>query len=113
MTETTMSPEWQTARRITRKLIRTLKAEGWTVVSVNDGGDIHRPRTEAEAMEVIFDVDCAWVRFAKPAPVETGRTSHSVMIIGSNGEDVISDWNSYPHDSDGFNALMEAFLDTL
>lgn len=93
----------QEERRIVRGLIRHMRRAGWRVVRVDDGEDCPKVRTEEQAMAAVFAVDDARLVFGK------GDHKHGVLLIGGNGEDIISDWSYFAGDADGFNAAMEAY----
>jgi hypothetical protein len=95
-------------RAIVRALIRQLKKAGWKPLFVDDGGETPVPATtEKAAMDAVFAVDDSRLYFSN------GNIRHSVLLIGGNGEDIVSDWSFQRGDSDGFNKAMDAFLDFL
>lgn len=90
-------------RAIVWNLCAHLQANGWHVSDINDGDDITQVDNAQHAMELIFNLDEAWLFFRK------GRDDHAVYLVLGNGEDIISDWNYATNDPDRFNAAMEAF----
>lgn len=94
-------------RRIVWNLIDKLAAAGFLVVGVDDGEDKPVKCADAmAAMEAVFAVDDCRLLIKKPG---TRGSSHAILLVGGNGEDVISDWNYTTGDPDGFNAFMEGF----
>ena len=91
-------------RRIVRKMIRKLAAEGWTLDAVNDGEEILTGLTLTQAMRYIFDVDLSYVYFKGPA-----GQRHYVMLVCGNGEDIISDY-SFTQNDDVFSKVMDSLL---
>ena len=90
-------------RRIVAALCAHMVAAGWVPFEVYDGEE-HTPVQDAKsAMELIFNLDDAFLSFTN------GATSHWVRLIMGNGCDIISDWSLQLQDRDGFNAVMEAF----
>jgi hypothetical protein len=80
-------------RAIVRGLIQECARGGFVVHQVDDGGELVKVRTEDEAIDAVFAVDESRIRFR--AVDDTGRqpTLHNVLLIGGNGEDIISDWH--------------------
>lgn len=94
-------------RRIVWNLIDKLAAAGFLVVGVDDGDDKPVKCADAmAAMEAVFAVDDCRLLIKKPG---TRGSSHAILLVGGNGEDIISDWNYTTGDPDGFNAFMEGF----
>lgn len=73
-------------RKVVRHLIRTMKAAGWTVAHVDDGGEKFKDPTEADAMDVVFSADESWIRFKKG---DMQRTAF--IVLGNDGWDCICD----------------------
>jgi hypothetical protein len=90
-------------RRIVANMIGHLERAGWAVSSVFDGDEDTDAQDMKAAMELVFNLDDAWVYFKK------GSLIHPVRLILGNGVDVITDWRYAPDDVDGFNGAMEAF----
>jgi hypothetical protein len=91
-------------RRIVANLIAHLEEAGFKVSSLFDSEEETPVADMKAAMELIFNLDEAWLRFAN----KNGGT-HTVFLVLGNGEYIISDWNFYRDDGDGFNKAMEAF----
>jgi len=104
-------------RRIVANLIAHVEAAGFELHSVNDGDEITPVSTMKEAMELIFNFDEASLRFWKPDGKTKGRSQralmadpwHGILLVLDNGADIVSDWNYYADDHDGFNAAMDKF----
>ena len=92
-------------RRIVFGLINHLLAAGFSLHSVYDSEEETRVSKPKEAMELIFNLDEASLRFYR----DKYDDWHGVLIVLGNGEDAISDWNYFADDHDGFNAAMEKF----
>lgn len=95
-------------RRIVRGLIRAMRKAGWEVFRVNDGESLKYVTTEEQAMARIFAVDEASLRFVPVGQRKQGN-EHGVLLVLGNGEDVISDWNYFDGDRDGFNKAVSAY----
>lgn len=98
-----VSPNGRLERRIVAALCAHLGAHGWIPHTVYDGEETTSVTNTKEAMELIFNLYEASLRFCKDDSV------HGVLLICGNGIDIISDWNYSRDDKDGFNAAMEAF----
>jgi hypothetical protein len=122
-----IGPNGRVERRIVAALIQHMAKRGFRVSSVWDGEErttVGRDFASiadvaAYAMEAIFNLDEASLRFMlaalpdeQPEANEPNRftpSEHGVLLILGNGVDVVSDWNFYSDDHDGFNAAMNAF----
>jgi hypothetical protein len=103
----TVSVNGRFERRAVWALCHHMEERGWSVHTVYDGEEETHVATPKDAMELIFNLDEASLRFYR-----TGHDAtkwHGVLLILGNGEDIISDWNYSKGDPDGFNAAMEAF----
>jgi hypothetical protein len=121
-------------RRIVKALIRHMSAAGFSVSNVFDSGVHYFPATIEGVLDAVFAVDEASLRFVQTSKLaaydkarkvnerpsqqdydgfhiggEWGKAEHGVLLVLGNGEDVISDWNYFSDDRDGFNAAMAAF----
>lgn len=92
-------------QRIVRKLIRMMKAAGWAIAKIDDGGEVFRNSTEAEALEIVFSVDESWITFS------SGSAAHSVYLVLGNAEDVVCDYGFAEGDLDGFVAVKNQHSD--
>ena len=96
-------------RKVVRHLIRTAKAHGYTLTKVNDGEEVVKCRTEAEAMDAVFSVDESTIYFRRPSePV--GHCA--VIVLGNDGWDAIAD-NSEGEGWDGVMRDCDAYSDKL
>lgn len=110
-----VSPQGKLERRIVAALIAHVLSAGFKLHSVNDGDEITPVSTAKEAMELIFNLDEASLRFYKGG--RKGETQdalsaddwHGVLLVLGNGIDIVSDWNYSTGDADGFNATMDSF----
>ena len=99
-------------RSIVRSLIRHLKTAGFNLHAVNNGEEVILVSKEAQALDHVFSVDESSLRFQDTNGA--GRhLVHGVLLVGGNGEDIISDWNYTDGDPDGFDKAMGTYLDTL
>ena len=111
-------------RRIVAALIAHMEQKGFRVTGVWDGEVWEKADTAKEAMEFIFNLDESSLRFVPSAGFNrdkheseraiTSRNAyapkeHGVFLVLGNGIDIISDWNYFKNDRDGFNAAMEKF----
>lgn len=99
-------------RRIIWNLIAHLDRAGFEPCELNDGETLTRFKggqldRASKAMELVFNLDEASLRFVKRGASFDDR--HGVLLVLGNGIDVISDWNYFADDRDGFNAAMDAF----
>ena len=92
-------------RRIVWNLIHQLQAAGFEITGVDDGGELTaRGNNPLAAMEVIFDLDRATLLVRKGEEIE-----HGIVLVTGNAGDIISDWNYFADDRDGFRRIMDAF----
>ena len=73
-----------------RALIRAVRADGWVMTVVDDGGDedeIIPVRTEGEALEAIFAVDEAYLYFTR-----SGERAWIRFVLGNEPEEVACDY---------------------
>lgn len=77
-------------RRMVRKLIRTAKAAGWAIPSVNDGEEIVKCASESNIMDAVFSVDESWIRFTKMFEgIKVAQVAF--IVLGNDGWDCIAD----------------------
>jgi CheY-like chemotaxis protein len=91
-------------RRIVFNLLSLLKAAGYSVTSVWDGEEEAPATDEKSAMETIFNLDEAIVRFKS----ETG-SKHWLYLVLGNGEDVLSDYGMPRGKKDRFAETLDGF----
>lgn len=103
-----VSPTGRLERRIVATLIAHLATKGFELHSVYDGEVETKVHQTKGAMELVFNLDEASLRF-HPYPGDMTKW-HGVLLVMGNGEDIISDWNYSQGDADGFNAAMESFV---
>ncbi len=113
-------------RRIVAALIARMAEKGFRITGVWDGEEWEKADTAKEAMEFIFNLDEASLRFVLAEGFDrekheserfiTNRggnayapKEHGVLLVLGNGIDVISDWGFFKDDYDGFNKAMEEF----
>lgn len=100
-------------RKIVRKLIRSMKAAGWVIARINDGGepdeDTIKPN-ETEAMDCVFSVDESTIYFKKKAGTGDGVTHTVCIVLGNDGYDCIADHSCSNHALayDDFETVMDA-----
>lgn len=113
----TVSPNGKLERRIVAALIAHLESRGFVPMRTWDGEEWERTTDTKSAMEVIFNLDEVSLRFIPAAKrelversfEEIGEVEHGILLVLGNGVDIVSDWNYFADDGDGFNAAMEAF----
>lgn len=106
-------------RRVFAALVQHMEANGFVLHSVFDGDEETIVATKQEAMELVFNLDEASVRFmprvnASGAVNGRGKGSHRtwhgvLIVLGNSPEEIVSDWNYFEDDRDGFDVVMEAF----
>lgn len=107
-----VSPNGRIERRIVAALIAHMEAQDFLVTTVFDGEETTGVSGAKEAMELIFNLDEASLRFQYHKNGDRKRPmfkQHGVLLILGNGEDIISDWNYMLGDHDGFNLAIQAF----
>jgi hypothetical protein len=93
-----------------------MQHNGWWLHSVHDGkktvnlARLSPHEARLRAMETIFSLDDASLRFLRPQPGDTETVVRHVLMIPSNGAKIVSDWTCAKDDSDGFGACMHAAL---
>ena len=103
-------------RRVVWNLIAKLKAAGFTSVAVYDGEEYTKTPDAQAAMELIFNLDEASLRFIQSTDAEAyaadpdSVNEHGILLVLGTGEDIISDWNYSADDADGFNAAMDKIV---
>lgn len=103
---TPMLPRTRRERRVVWNLFNHLLKNGkWRVARVWDGEESHPVNNSKEAMEIIFNLDDAWIGFKQPHNPRT----HYVRLVLGNDLDIIADWRYSEDDPDGFDAAMEKF----
>lgn len=102
---TQVSPNGRLERRIVANLIHHLEGAGFKVGTVHDGDELNECADMKSAMELIFNLDEAWLNMEKPEL----DTEHTIFLVMGNGLEIISDWSFNKGDADGFDAAMEAF----
>ena len=99
-----VGPIGRIERRVVAALCAHLAIGGWKPCEVNDGDERTPVEDAKSAMELIFNLDDAWLVFAK------GKHRHWVrFVMGNSGWDVINDWSFSHGDADGFSKAMDAF----
>jgi DNA-binding transcriptional regulator LsrR (DeoR family) len=96
-------------RRMVRKLIRTAKDHGFAVTKVDDGEEVTKCTTEAQAIDAVFAVDESTIRFKHP---DQPRSHCAWIVLGNDGWDCIADW-SMGEKWDDVIAVMDAYSDKL
>ena len=107
MPEMTTTERLALERQIIAHLIDTMRAHGWTVNHVYDGGEECRNNETTDAtLEHVFSVDESQIIFE-----DARGHQHWVSIILGNGVDCISDYSYANHNADTFRAVMEKHVD--
>jgi hypothetical protein len=92
-----------TERGAIQKLVRHAKAHGWSVPSVDDGGEEVPCKSEKDVLDTVFSVDMSRIYFEKE-----GNVHSALIVLGNSPDEVVADWGYSEGDADGFNAMMEA-----
>lgn len=69
--------------KITRKIVRALKAAGTPVTRVFDGGEMVKVSTEQDILTEVFNLDISWLYT---------KDGSWVMLVGGNEWDMLSDY---------------------
>lgn len=85
-------------------------AESFDVVGIDDGEDFTFVDTIKGAMELIFNLDECLI-IVKSKKSKSSRHYIALVLCNDEPADVISDWSYHTNDHDGFNALMDKFLE--
>lgn len=108
---TTTKQRIEIERKVVRHLIRTARKHGFNLVRVWDGGENIPVETENEALDAVFAVDEATIRFRRNGDA---KTHCAVIVLGNNGWDAIADssmgegWDSVMDEMDAYaNKLQE------
>lgn len=103
-TQSTFKPTTPTTDRGgIQQAIRALRADGWELRSVNDGGENVRVRTETEAVENITAVDEAWLH------VKRGdERGYVFFVLGNAPDEVVCD---YTTNLTALDALIDAWIE--
>lgn len=114
-------------RLIVASLISHMAEKGFLVTGVWDGEDFHEANNAKSAMEAVFSLsDEASLRFVLAEGFDREKhekqrvitvknrnayapKEHGVLLVIGNGEDIISDYNYFKEDSDGFDAAMKEY----
>ena len=99
-------------RKIIRHLVRCMKAKGWGVAYVNDGGDLVKCATERDVLAAVTAVDEADIVFKKDTNQGTLRRT-AFIVLGNAGYDCICDHSlSNPElPEDDFEQVMREEVD--
>lgn len=104
-------------RQAVRRLLRHLTANGFRVVGVYDGESMHRDavaKGEDGILDIVFNLDESSIRVmtGERQPIKNAHGIYIVLGNAPDGSEVVADWNFYKDDSDGFDAVMDAFLES-
>lgn len=100
-----MPPHCRLERRIVVNLLELVTRKGFTLRSVYNGEENTKVDSIKAAMELIFNLDDAYVSICKP-----GFSKHWIRLVLGEGLDCINDWSFDPEgDPDGFSAMMDLF----
>lgn len=108
-------------RRLVRDLIRHLYVHGFVVFRTFDGEEFEYPVGTKATLDFVFNLDEVSLRFIPKAAYtllkdwrrKAKAQEHGVLLVLGNGTDIVSDWNYYADDRDGFNAAMNALPDPI
>lgn len=91
-------------RRIVWNLFAHLAREGWLPWSLYDGEERTRVTKPKDAMELMFNLDEAYVTMR-----DLRGNEHWIRFTLGEGTDIICDHSLGDPDKDGFGAAMDAF----
>ena len=109
MTESQLNARMDMERNVVSKLLQVAKAHGYAVVKVDDGEEVHKVTTDEQAMDAVFAVDEATIRFKHP---DEPKTHCAVIVLGNDGWDAIAD-ASVGEKWDAVMEEMNQYTDTL
>lgn len=105
----TLIPRVRLEQRIAWNLFQHLSLAGFEPVNVDDGDEVTRTKTWKHVMEIIFNLDDAWVNVRHKTRGPEDAPHYIRFVFGSEGVNCISDWSYSTPDRDHFNATMSAF----
>lgn len=107
----TLIPRVRLEQRIAWNLFQHISLAGFEPYHVDDGsGEVTKTKTWKHVMEVIFNLDDAYVFVRHATMRKVGDGPHYIrFVFGNDGVDCISDWGYAHDDYDGFNATMDKF----
>lgn len=78
-----------------QQAIRALRADGWTLDHVNDGGERVKVTTETEAIEAIMAVDEAWLHVKRGSEADgTDARGYAFFVLGNAPDEVVCDYTT-------------------
>jgi hypothetical protein len=105
-----LTPARKLERRVVAALLSFLAERGFVLKCLDDGEEIEKVATPADAMELIFNLDesVLYVRYA------TEKRGYGITLIpGNSWWEIVSD-NACPiEDPRGFAAAMDEFTDLM
>jgi len=102
---TQVSPNGRLERRIVANLFAHLEKNGFQVVALDDTDELQDCAGAKAAMELIFNLDTAYVHVSGPDRSDI----HIIQLEVGNGVDMVVDYTFTEGDADGFQATMGAF----
>jgi hypothetical protein len=103
-------------KKVVRHLIRTMKAKGWIITRIDDGGEIDEDiiaPNETEAMETVFSVDECKILFVKTISADHLMMRIAYIVLGNDGYDCIADCScsNKDNEADDFESIMDEIYD--
>ena len=95
-------------RQAVRKVIRTLKQNGFTIPKVWDGGELVKTPLEADILGTVFSVDESCLRVETKA----GKAYSVLIVLGNHPSEVVADFDA-PYDCPEFVCAMELAIDEI
>lgn len=105
----TLIPRVRLEQRIAWNLFQHISLAGFEPVNVDSGSEITRTKTWKHVMEVIFNLDDAWVNVKHKTAGPDVAPHYIQFVFGNDGVDCINDWSFSMPDRDKFNATMDKF----
>lgn len=100
--------QWEIERKIVLYLVRTMKAEGWTVTEIFDSSEFFHPRTDTEVLDVVFSsptILCSIMTFENS---EYYGHTHNVEVENrQNRWDIFNNFSGFYEVPDGFGTIFE------
>ena len=91
-------------RRVAWNMLCTLEDAGFGSFRLNDGEEWNKCETKKDVMELLFNLDEAWITCRK-----NGGKRHTIFMVLGNGTDILCDYSYSEDDADGFNATLADF----
>lgn len=100
-----MPPHVRLEQRIAWNLFLILDKAGFEPLKVDSGDEVVRISSWKGAMELLFNLDDAFLIIRKKG----GDSTRYIRFVFGNEYDIVSDYSYAANDADGFGKLMDEF----